>query len=370
MNIKFKDYELGYKIVSLALDKCERDKLTQEKLALIYVDSTEGTIVLLPDGIVLSRETAEIERIKEFNSYDVFELWENGVLVRKYNDTSEDNYFFITGKCNSNCIMCPSSEYSRKNSFSANLTDLLELAEHIPSDVSHMTITGGEPFLMGEQIFPFLQFLKKKFIDTEFLFLTNGRIFAIDKYIQMFCETTPNNSIVAIPVHGSCEQIHDAITRTDGSFKQTLLGVKRLLKNKIPVEVRLVVNKLNVNDFDNIAQLIIKQLKGIEYVSVIAMEMTGTAKVNQEQVWIPYKESFACISNAIRTLIRNGIDVKLYNFPICTVEPPFWTLCEKSISNSKVRFIEDCEFCSAKNTCSGIFSGTLQLEKEELKPIL
>lgn len=370
MNIKFKDYDLGYKIVSLALDKCKRDKLIKENLDLIYVDSTEGTIVLLPDEIVLSREAADLEHIKEFNNYDVFELWENGVLVRKYNDKSEDNYFFITGKCNSNCIMCPSPEYSRKNSSSTSLADLLELAKHIPSDVPHMTITGGEPFLIGEQIFPFLQFLKKNFLDTEFLFLTNGRIFAIDKYIQTFCETAPHNSIVAIPVHGSCEQIHDTITRTDGSFKQTLLGIKRLLKNNIPVEVRLVVSKLNANDFDNIAQLIIKQLKGIEYVSIIAMEMTGTARANQEQVWITYTTSFACIANAVRTLLQSGIDVKLYNFPICTVDRPFWTLCEKSISDNKVRFTEDCEFCSVKNTCSGIFAGTLQLEKEELRPIL
>ncbi|MEG0777941.1 MAG: His-Xaa-Ser system radical SAM maturase HxsC [Oscillospiraceae bacterium] len=370
MNMRFKAYNLGYRIVSLALDECQRDKLIKEELPLIYVNSSEGTIVLLPDEIVLSRETDDLEHIKEFNNYDVFELWENGALIRKYNDKSGDNYFFVSGKCNSNCIMCPSPEFSRKNSSSANLADLLNLAEHIPSDVSHLTITGGEPFLMGEQIFPFLRFLKEKFLATEFLFLTNGRIFAIDKYIQMFCETAPSNSVVAVPLHGSCEQIHDAITRTEGSFKQTMLGIKRLLKNGIPVEIRLVVSKLNVGDFDNIAQLIIKQLKGIDYVSVIAMEMTGTARANQEQVWISYKKSFAYIANAVRTLLQNGVDVKLYNFPICTVERPFWTLCEKSISDNKVRFTEDCEFCKLKNACSGVFAGTLQLEKEELRPIL
>lgn len=370
MSIKFKDYYQGYKVVSLALDECARDKLIKEELELIYADVDEGEILLLPDKIVLSKDFTDLERIKEFNNYDVFELWGNGVLVRRYNDKSDDNYFFITGKCNSNCIMCPSPEHSRRTSQAANLYDLLELAKHIPSDVSHLTITGGEPFLIGEQIFPFLQFLKEKFVDTEFLFLTNGRIFAVDKYVQSFCENAPYNSIVAIPVHGSCEQVHDAITRADGSFKQTILGIKRLLKKGIPIEIRLVVSKLNVNDFDNIAELIIDQFKGIEYVSVIAMEMTGSARVNQEQVWIPYKKAFAYISNSVRNLIQNGIDVKLYNFPICTVERPFWTLCEKSISDNKVRFTEGCERCKYQNVCGGIFVGTLQLERDELRPIL
>lgn len=335
MSIRFKGYELGYKIASLALDECAKNELLQKALNIVYVDVNNKAIMLLPDNIMLSKEASDLKQIQAYNSYDVFELWENGILARKYNDKSDDNYFFITGKCNSNCVMCPSPEHSRRNSEMSNLSDLMELAKHIPSDVPHMTITGGEPFLMGEQIFPFLQYLKEKFCDTEFLFLTNGRIFAIEKYLQLFCETAPCNSIVAIPIHGSCDQIHDSITRADGSFKQTLIGIKRLLKKHFPVEIRLVVSNLNVTDFDNIAKLIIDQFKGIEYVSVIAMEMTGTARINKDRVWIPYRKAFECIESAIRQLVRNGIDVKLYNFPICTVDKPFGLSAKRAYPMTK-----------------------------------
>lgn len=370
MSLRFKDYNMGYRIVSLALDECARDKFISEELSIVYMDENRNEIVLLPEEIVLSKDITDLERIRAYNNYDVFELWGNGIFARKYNDKSDDNYFFVSGKCNSNCIMCPSSEHSRKMSETANLADLMELARHIPSDVSHMTITGGEPFLMGEQIFSFFQYLKDRFVETEFLFLTNGRIFAIDKYFQQFFETAPYNSIVAIPVHGSCQKVHDSITRATDSFTQTKIGIKRLLKKGFPVEIRLVVNKINVQDFDNIAELIIKEFKGIEYVSVIAMEMTGTARKNLEEIWIPYKKAFFYIANAIRTLVENGIDVKLYNFPLCTVDKAFWTLCEKSISDNKVKFAESCNSCRYKGACSGVFAGTLQLEKDELRPIL
>lgn len=370
MSLKFKNYNLGYRVVSLALDECAKDKLILQGLSFVYMDENKGEIILMPEAVVLSSDYDNLEKIQTYNNYDVFEIWANGVFVRKYNDKSDDNYFFITGKCNSNCMMCPSPEYSRRTSETVNLSDLIELAKHIPSDTSHMTITGGEPFLMGEQIFTFLQYLKENFGGTEFLFLTNGRIFAIDKYLQRFCETAPLNSIVAIPVHGSCQQIHDSIARTDGSFKQTKIGIKRLLKKRFPVEIRLVVSKMNVHDFDSIAKLIIEEFKGIEYVSIIAMEMTGTARMNFEKVWIPYRESFGYIAHAVRMLIENGIDVKLYNFPLCTVDRPFWTLCEKSISDNKVRFAENCSACRYKGACSGVFAGTLQLERDELRPIL
>ena len=370
MHIRLKNYTLDFKIVSLALDNIAKEKLLSEGVSFLYLDQDKTEITLLPENIQLTQDKTVLDGIMLYNNYDVFEIWPNGVLSRKYNDKSEDNYFFITGRCNSNCIMCPSPEFSRKSNETNTLSYLMELANHIPSDVRHLTITGGEPFLMGEDIFAFFQHLKDKFARTEFLILTNGRIFALRKYLDRFCETVPCKSIVAIPVHGSCQEVHDYITRTKGSFEQTKIGIKRLLKKGIPVEIRLVVSRLNYHDFDRIAELIISEFQGISYVSIIAMEMTGTARMNLSEVWIGYKESFPFIANAIRTLINNGIDVKLYNFPLCTVERSFWTLCEKSISDNKIRFAESCDSCKFKKSCSGVFAGTLQLERNELEPIL
>ena len=368
MGIRFKEYQLGYRIVSLALDDMTKTKLEENNLSVLYVSGTK--VVLFPEDIVLITGEESIDQLKTFNNYDVLEIWENGLLNRRYNDKSDDNYFFVTGSCNSNCVMCPSPEITRRNVPKTNVQDLIELAKHIPSDTPHLTITGGEPFLIGDEIFPFIEFLRDKFYFTEFLFLTNGRIFAIDKYLQKFIETVPQNSIVAIPIHGSCDSIHDSITRANGSFRQTKQGIKKLLKNNIRVELRLVVSKLNIEDFENLANLIISDFKGIEYVSVIAMEMTGNARMNKEQVWIPYKQSFDIIAKSLRKMIEHEVDVKLYNFPLCTVKKSFWTLCEKSISGNKVRYTENCEQCRYKAACGGVFAGTFQLERDELKPIL
>ena len=143
-----------------------------------------------------------------------------------------------------------------------------------------------------------------------------------------------------------------------------------LLKSGIRVERRLVVSQLNINDFTNIARFILRELKGIDYVSIIGMEMTGNARVNQNQVWIPYRKAFSSIKAAVYMLVENGMDVKLYNFPLCTVERSFWTLCERSISPNKVRFAEVCNSCKHREDCGGVFAGTMQLEIDELEAIL
>lgn len=370
MKIRYDNYNLGYKIVSFAFDEEARDKLISQELSVIFLDRNVKNLVLLPDNVVLSDLPSDIEIASLYNNYDVLEISDRGFLSRKYNDSTDDNYLFITGKCNSNCIMCPSPELSRKNSKTTPVAELMQIVKHIPSDTPHLTVTGGEPFLMGKDIFELFRFAKEKFVDTEFLLLTNGRAFAINEYLQKFCETSPERMVVAIPVHGSCQEIHDAISRANGSFYQTVTGIKGLISKGFSVEIRLVVNKLNVNDFNNISDLIIRELKGISYVSVIAMEMTGTARTNLEDVWIPYKKSFSIIKSSVRKLIENGVDVRLYNFPLCTVERPFWTLCEKSISENKVRFAECCSSCNYKNACGGVFVGTLQLVEDELEAII
>ncbi|MDY4607363.1 MAG: His-Xaa-Ser system radical SAM maturase HxsC [Eubacterium sp.] len=367
MGIRFDNYKYDFRIASLALKEDVKVDLLENNLSVIFVDDEQ--IVLYPEKIVLSNNQLDLVRIKEYNNYDVFEIWENGALVRRYNDNSNDNYFFITSGCNSNCIMCPSPDASRKLATQTSISDLMLLAKHIPKDTPHLTITGGEPFLIGTEIFEFINFLKQKFEDTEFLFLTNGRIFSVEKYVKLFRESIPNNSVVAIPIHASYDELHDSITRAKNSFQQTKLGVKNLLKNNIKVEIRLVVSKLNVDDFNNIADLIIKEFKSVAYVSVIAMEMTGNAFVNKEQVWLPYKETFSLISDAVRHMIENSIDVKLYNFPLCTVDSSFWTLCEKSISPNKIRYAPLCEDCKYKSVCGGVFAGTFKFEKDELRAI-
>lgn len=367
MSIRFDNYKSGFRIASLAFEKDIKEAMSADGLSVLYV--TDRSITMYPDKIVLSDDAEKIEKLREYNNFDVVEIWDTGAMIRRYNDKSEDNYFFITGACNSNCIMCPSPEASRKKVAYTDMDSLFTLAKHIPSDVPHLTITGGEPFIIGESIFPFIAYLRQKFINTEFLFLTNGRIFSVDKYLKMFIESVPTHSIVAIPIHGSCPEIHDSISRAQNSFEQTKAGIKNLIKSHIPVEIRLVINKLNSDDLLNTARLIIDEFRRIEYVSVIAMEMSGNARVNKNSVWISYKTAFSCVKEAVEMMVRNGVNVKLYNFPLCCVESAYWTLCEKSISPEKVRYSEVCDSCIYKANCGGVFAGTFQFEKDELKAI-
>lgn len=368
MSVLFNRYNFGFRIVSIAFDEDTKNDLLKNSLDILYVN--DNNIILLPDNYLLSDDCELASKIVQYSNYDVFEIWPNGYLKQVFDMKSSDTVFFITGRCNSNCVMCPSPESMRRDVRDSEIASLVEIAKHIPANVSHITITGGEPFLVGRSIFDLFDFLKIKFVDTEFLILTNGRVFAIKDFVDRLICTIPNNCTVGIPIHGSNKTIHDKITQTSGSFSQTMTGIKRLLAENIRVELRIVVSKLNLYDFKDIVDMVIDEIPDVHHISIIAMEMTGNAYINSDELWIPYSEVFDIIKNDIRKLIVNEIDVKLYNFPLCAVDKKYWTLCEKSISKEKIRFDTICEKCLQKNACGGVFAGTIRLERDDLKVLL
>ena len=367
MVIRLRDYRHGHRIVSLA--KCEDTlgHLKEENLDTIYLCG--GRLMLLPENVVLSTAPETMEAFSQCDDYDVFEIDDRGTAYLYYNNESTDNAFVVTGKCNSNCLMCPSSEGSRRAASTARVDDLLQIINHIPSDAAHLTITGGEPFLLGKDIFRFFEALRNKFTQTGFLLLTNGRIFSIPEYCDLLRQTLPPQTILGIPIHGHNAAVHDGITQAEGSFQQTFIGLKHLLAQGFRIELRIVVSRMTADFVDKIADLIAAEFPGVETVKIIGLEMLGNAAKNQDQVWMPYPAAFQKSKAAIMTLVSAGVDVELYNFPLCAVDKEFWPICAKSISDYKVRFAERCNSCELKDACGGIFAGTYRLAKDDVRPI-
>ena len=68
-------------------------------------------------------------------------------------------------------------------------------------------------------------------------------------------------------------------------------------------------------------------------------------------------------------LMEHGIDVRLYNFPLCKVDRSYWGLCARSITDYKISYLNDCKSCSVRDVCGGVFRSTLNLTGMKLVPI-
>ena len=367
MIVKIDNYDQQYRIASFA--KSENIKECLEKKSLNVAMVKNGCIVFYPENISFQLSEHSLRFFNASNNFDVFEISKYGNAYRCYDSSSLDNALLVTNRCNSNCIMCPTAESIRRGHEEYNGNQLVALAKYIPDDAAHITITGGEPFLIKKDIFILLDYLKRNLSDVPYLLLTNGRAFCSNEYTNLFRETTPSNIQLGIPLHGYSPETHDMIVQSNGAFDQTFMGLKNLLSINAKIELRIVVSKLNADFISKIAELIVEEFRNVFCVKIIGLEMTGNAAVNRDKVWIDYPEAFIKSEDGIEFMIKSGIDVGIYNFPLCAVRKKYWNICEKSISPYKVRYAKQCDECKVKDACGGVFSGTIRLAKDGILPV-
>ena len=176
--------------------------------------------------------------------------------------------------------------------------------------------------------------------------------------------------VLSIPIHGSTAEKHDYITQARGSFDQTLRAIANLLKANVEVEIRIVVSKLNCDNITEIASLIATKFPTVTVVNFVGLEMRGNCVVNADEVLISYQEAFNSSKAGIKLLVHSGINVGLYNFPYCMIDKGFWPIAQKSISAYKSMFYDECEKCSLREECCGIFLATMNYYKPKVFPIV
>ena len=367
MIARLNGYHFGHTFACFSNSGSITERILGSNLVCLQVEGSKAT--LLPFETCFELNEGQAASLSQHENFDVFEIDETGKVFKCFDNRSDDNAIVVTGRCNSACVMCPDSDRARSKAGVRSIGELLELVRYLPSDARHLTVTGGEPFLIGRNSFVLLKELKEKFTNTEFLLLTNGRIFSVPEYSVELKETMPARTTVGIPIHGFDERSHDSVTRAEGSFRQTIDGLIRLIGLEVPVELRVVVSKITSGYMDLIAELITSRLAGVKCVKIMGLEMLGNAAQNSDMVWLPYAEAFEKSRGAIVELMKNGIDVGLYNFPLCSVDRGFWHLCEKSISDYKVRYLSECGKCRVRDACGGIFAGMSRLAEPALRTV-
>ena len=348
---------------AVATNRSSLDNLRKQDLNTFALAKGKGGTLFLTDTVVkLSPEDCQF--LCNYTDYDVLRFDSRGRVRPVFQNSTNENCICVTGRCNSNCVMRPDSEASRKNGHDSDIDELLELARYLPSDTPHLTITGGEPFMLGERVFELFAALRQQCPNTDFQLLTNGRIFCVDSYVERLVETLPLQTLIGVPLHGDTVDHHDAITQVNGSFSQTARGIRNLLDARFNVEIRFVASRLSAPHAAHTARLISKQFQTVSSVKLMGLEMMGGAARRKSDVWQPYDQIFAQLKPAIHILLEAGIPVSLYNFPLCAVDRGYWNLCEKSITTAKA-----CNGCEVMDACGGLFAGSIWIAQNDVRPI-
>ena len=278
---------------------------------------------------------------------------------------SNDNTLFVTGQCNNRCAMCCQPP-TTKNDIDFLFGQNLELIKIAPKNLPMIGISGGEPTLLGERFFELISVIRQHLPNTTIHILTNGRQFANSNYAEKIKKVGGNNLLLGIPIHSDSSLIHDGITGIKNSFNETIIGLYNLAAFEIPVELRIVINKLNYKKLPQLSDFIFKNLAFVSCVSFMAMEYVGFAVTNSQKIWIEPTEYVPNLKEAALNLNDWQINISLFNLPLCLLSQELHIFAKKSISDWKNKYIDICKNCTKQADCCGLFSTSKRIF-EELK---
>lgn len=191
----------------------------------------------------------------------------------------------ITNQCQQNCIHCSTaSNIDSKEELSfTKIIDIIR--QSIELGISHISISGGEPFL------------HKNFIDVcKYIKQTNipFTIYSCGTYNWKPIDIDTLNAIkncgcdkVIYSLHGN-EYIQNKIARNKNSYKNVIQSILNT-KDVIPTEIHFVLMKQNVNDF----QFVIDFAKRMNInVSVLRLVVQGRCQKEYELSLSMYKQFY------------------------------------------------------------------------------
>jgi His-Xaa-Ser system radical SAM maturase HxsC len=314
----------------------------------------EGVQVTLPAP---EKTTWLGKEFSYFDNDDVVSLGNNRIRSI-FRAGSEHNSILLTEQCNNYCLMC--SQPPKKGDDSWLLKQAFEAIRLIPRKTNVLGFTGGEPTVYGQEFVNLIQHTKNWLPYTSLHILSNGRSFANENFAYEYARVNHPDSMVGIPIYSADPSIHDYVVQAEGAFDETIHGVLNLKKFKQKVEIRVVLHKQTYKGLAELATFIARNLLFVDQVALMGLEHTGFTRANIDSLWIDpfeYKEE---LSDAVRILSSYGITSAVYNHPLCLVNSDVYPSYVKAISDWKNEFPPECEPCSRKSDCGGLFSSGIK----------
>ena len=271
-----------------------------------------------------------------------------------YRRSSRQNFFLVTERCNNYCLMC--SQPPRKVDDGWLIDEIAQTLPLVDPATPALTFTGGEPLTDWRRFIDLLAIARDVLPNTAIHVLTNGRAFASPEVAKAWAAVRHSQLSAGIPIYAAVDHIHDYVVQAKGAFDQTVLGVLRLKDRGQRVEIRVVLHAITAPHLRETCSWIARNLPFVDHVALMGMEHTGFAIANEDKLWIDPVDYQERLKDGIDVLAAAGVDVSIYNLPLCVLEPSIRSFAVQSISDWKNAYVQECDGCSARADCAGFFS--------------
>jgi len=285
-----------------------------------------------------------------------------------FRQTSAHNAFLVTERCNHYCLMC--SQPPRNIDDRWILDEIEQCLPLIDKGTRSLGFTGGEPLLEWKPFIATLEKCRDLLPDTAVHVLSNGRAFVQNEVADAWAGMNHPNLMVGIPVYAAVDNVHDYVVQAEGAFDETVLGILKLKDRGARVEVRVVLHAITVKRLVETCRWLARNLPFVDHVALMGLENTGFAIANDKLLWVDPIDYQNELTLSVEALDASGVNVSIYNLPLCVIAPSIRKFAAKSISDWKNGFPNGCELCEERTNCCGLFTSGRPKTSRGIRPIV
>lgn len=266
--------------------------------------------------------------------------------------------------CNSNCLFCVIGDklFSGDRSTAECVAELRESRK----TCEDVVFTGAEVTIRPD----FLKLVRaaKRLGYRNIQIQTNGRMLAYAEMCERAVAAGANEFSPSI--HAPVAKVHDALTRSRGSFVQVVEAIKHLKRLGQRIVTNTVVCKQNAHCLPELATLLIEL--GVDQFQLAFPHPTGHADRYFDQVMMPVSEARGFVHQALRRGLAHAVSCMAEAMPFCQMQgfeqqvaelhiPPTEIVYDGYVvpdyfddrmNRAKVRF-EQCADCRFEPICEG-----------------
>jgi His-Xaa-Ser system radical SAM maturase HxsC len=259
------------------------------------------------------------------------------------------NSLLVTERCDQLCQMCSQPPKDHH----VDLFPLFAQAARLAPTRATIGVTGGEPTLYKSDLFQFLIAVGEARPDLRFHVLTNAQHFVDDDIDAL--QRVASRTLWGVPLYADKAEMHDDIVGKQGAFDRLQRSLAILARAGASIELRTVVLTANAAALPRLARFLKAHVPFITFWAIMQLENIGYGKKNWRSLFFDSSTHFTPIGMAVDIARASGLEVSLYNFPLCTVPAPYRRFAAASIADWKRRFLPICEPCRLRETCGGFF---------------
>lgn len=257
-------------------------------------------------------------------------------------------FIYVGHACNNRCFFC----------FEANDNPSYKTTDQIKKEIDvlrqkfdFINFMGQEPTLR-DNLVDLIAYAKKLHFE-EIGVTTNGRMLAYPDFTKKILKSGLNQ--VVVTVAGSTPRMHDSHTLVQGSFKQTLAGIKNMLLFKTP-DLSIILNiMITQKNFRNLLRMVDFYANlGMQEINIGHVMPLNTRIVSSDKIIAPMSKVAPLL---IQCQDKHGSKIKFLfvEYPACVFAKKYRKMAFPCLEENfnKVR-IGLCRKCEYSRSCTGI----------------